>query len=251
MFTLEQIRATAFNITAGFEGGGYATYQTYDSGLISYGRFQFTLASGSLYTVLKHYIDTEWSDVSTLRTKLEQAYLERVRTKDVSLRNDRDFRNLLVKLAEFPPMQRAQDEIATKLYWQRVLSFSIEPRGITTPLGQALVFDMAINHGTGHDMIWLAETELGIPPKSRLGSSYGVTKSGLSVPVDEQMLITKVAEIRRDRLYRLADARNLQGLKPRGDFWIRTIQEDNWNLVGDADGNLLIKPGRYVKGNVT
>src|SRR5690606_29149586 len=33
---IDRIRTAAFNITAGFEGGGYATYQNYDAGIISY-----------------------------------------------------------------------------------------------------------------------------------------------------------------------------------------------------------------------
>src|SRR4051812_16386480 len=44
--TLNRVRLAAFNITSGFEGGAYDTYQTYDAGIVSYGRFGFTLASG-------------------------------------------------------------------------------------------------------------------------------------------------------------------------------------------------------------
>src|SRR5215207_5631585 len=54
--TQERIRKAAFNVTAGFEGGGYASYQNFDAGIVSYGRFQFTLASGSLFSVLDRYL---------------------------------------------------------------------------------------------------------------------------------------------------------------------------------------------------
>ncbi len=53
---LDNIKRAAFNITAAFEGGGYSSYQNYDKGVVSYGRFQFTLASGSLFTVLEQYL---------------------------------------------------------------------------------------------------------------------------------------------------------------------------------------------------
>ena len=42
---LDRIRRAAFNITSTFEGSKtYANYQNYDAGIISYGRFQFTLS---------------------------------------------------------------------------------------------------------------------------------------------------------------------------------------------------------------
>ena len=114
---------------------------------------------------------------------------------------------------------------------------SIKPRGIASPLGQAFIFDTAINHGARHDMIGLAEEFFGVPSKSKLG------QNGIS----EQQLIAKVAEIRRDRLYRIADAQNLPGLKPRGDFWVNIMAAGDWDLVGDLDGFVTIKPGRKIQ----
>jgi hypothetical protein len=134
-------------------------------------------------------------------------------------------------------MQAAQNQIATNLYWNLVQELSVKPRGIASALGQAFIFDTAINHGARHDMIGLAESFFGVPSKSKLG------QNGIS----EEQLITKVAEIRRDRLYRNADAQNLPGLKPRGDFWVKIMGAGDWDLAGDLNGFVTIKPGRSIQ----
>jgi hypothetical protein len=105
------------------------------------------------------------------------------------------------------------------------------------PLTMAFFFDMGINHGVRHDMITEAEEFFGVPLKSPVGSN------GIS----EAQLITKVAQIRKERMYRIADAQNLPGLKPRGDFWVKVVQDGDWNLQGNSDGEVLIKSGRWIQ----
>ncbi len=229
-----RIREASFNVTSGFEGGGYDTYQNYDTGIVSYGRFGFTLASGSLFSVLDLYLQTATTPVAN---QLRTLYLQRVQDRDDSLRDDVIFRDYLKFAADDPIMQAAQNQIATDLYWNLVQELSIQPRGIVSPLGQAFIFDTAINHGARHDMIGLAEEYFGVPSKSKLG------QNGIS----EQQLIAKVAEIRRDRLYKIADAQNLPGLKPRGDFWVNIMAAGDWDLAGDLDGFVTIKPGRKIQ----
>lgn len=232
--TEERVRKASFNITSGFEGGGYSTYQNYDDGIVSFGRFGFTLASGSLYEVLKRYLSaSDTSYANQLRTQ----YLERVRVRDWTLRSDTVFKNLLILTATEAAMRQAQDEIATEQYWNLVQDLSIKPRGVELALSQAFLFDTAIHHGARHDMITMAEDFFGVPQKSRLGSN-GIT---------ERQLIAKVAQIRRDRLYSIADAQNLPGLKPRGDFWVNIVTAGDWALQGDSIGNVLIKPGRAIQ----
>lgn len=233
---LARIRAAAFNITSAFEGSGYAAYQNEDAGVVSYGRFQFTLASGSLFSVLDKYLSLE-QEGDFAAGKLRTLYLDRVRERDESLRSDRPFRSLLQQAATSPAMQLAQDRIATDLYWERVQEQSIQPRGITTALGQAFLFDAGIQHGVYNNLLEQAEAQLGLPAESHVGTR-GIT---------EQRLITLTAAIRRSRLAQIAAGQNLPGLIVRGDFWVTLCARGDWNLSGDADGMLLVKPGQTVQ----
>ena len=230
----ERVRTAAFNITAAFEGGGYATFQNYDAGIISDGRVQFTRAGSGLFSVLDRY--TSRSD-SPVAQELRTAYLARVRQHDPGLRHDGRLRGLLIAAAADPIMQAAQDEAATVHYWDVVQDLSIRPRGIRTALGQALIFDMGINFGPRHSFITAAEQALGVPPRTRVGEN-GAT---------EPQLIRKLADLRRDSHYRQAARDNLPGLKARGDFWVDLCARGDWDLQGDADGLLLVKPGARVR----
>ncbi|MDX2161227.1 MAG: SH3 domain-containing protein [bacterium] len=231
---LDRVRKAAFNITAGFEGGGYASYQTVDSGIVSYGRFQATLASGSLETMLNLYLRAA---VGAGAEQLRDGYMTRIRAKDPALRHDAGLRALLVSLSTDPVMRAAQDEFAAVLFWQPAVQLSADPRGITSALGLALVFDMAINHGRMHDLLGKAEESLGVPLRSRTG------QNGIS----EQQLIRRTAEVRRDRLYAIAAKHNLGGLRVRGDYWVRLAEAGDWDLQGDANGESEVKPGRKVQ----
>lgn len=219
-------------MTSAFEGGGYASYQTFDSGIVSYGRFQFTLAAGSFQTVITRY--TERASGPTADGL--RAYLPRIAAKEESLRKDDGLKTLCKEAAKDPIMQQIQDEVATEGYWQAVIELSIAPRSIQSALGHALIFDMAINHGRFNHLIPKTETELGVPNKSRVGEN-GVT---------EKTFITKLAQVRKDNLYALADKLKLPGLKKRGDFWVGLVAAGDWNLQGDANGNVNIN-GKIVQ----
>lgn len=229
-----RVRLASFNITEGFEGGGYATYQNYDAGIISYGRFQFTLAGSGLFTVLQKY--TSRASTPTAG-ELRANYLERTRNHDPNLRQDARLKQLLIEAASDPIMQAAQDEAATELYWNVVQELSIIPRGIRTPLGQALIFDMGINFGPRHGFLGAAEKEIGVPPKSRVG------ENGRS----EQDLIAALARLRKQSHDRQAERDKLPGLRVRGDFWVNLVNKGDWMLEGDPDGTLEVKPGRRVR----
>jgi len=228
-----RVRKASFNITAGFEGGGYATYQNRDDGIISYGRFQFTLASGSLFTVLDKYLARATGSTAD---QLRSQYFERIRSRDAALRGDQNVRTLLVAAAADPVMQAAQDATATEVYWDAAMNLSAIPRSINTPMGRALLFDMAINHGLRHDMIALAEGAESLPVRGKLPDS-----------ATEKRLITRLALVRQERMIRLADKLNAPGLKQRGDFWVALVGTNDWDVLGDLNGNLLVKPGRAVQ----
>lgn len=231
----ERARLAAFNITAAFEGAGYGTYQDYDAGIISYGRFQFTLASNNLQNVLARYLDAASSGTATAL----RGYMARVRAKDATLKDEVQFEQLLKKAANEVEMQEAQDDIATEAFWNLVQELTIQPRNIQSALGQALCFDMAINHGPYHDMFDEAEDALGVGRKSRVPDN-GIT---------EEQLISKLAAVRLDRMNRLADARGpaYEGLRQRGQFWADLTTTGDWTLRGDAKGMLEVKSGRRVR----
>lgn len=229
---LDRVRRAAFNITAAFEGGGYASYQTFDSGIVSYGRFQFTLAAGSFQTVITRYLDrASGPTVDGLR-----GFLARIQSKDEGLRKDDTLKSLCKAAAAETIMQQIQDEVATEVYWGATIELSIAPRGFQTALAYALIFDMAINHGRFNHLLPKAEQELGVPNKSKVGEN-GVT---------EQQFIIKLAQVRKDNLYALAAKLNLPGLKGRGDFWVGLVNSGDWNLQGDANGNVNVR-GKIVQ----
>jgi hypothetical protein len=230
--SLDRVRRAAFAITSAFEGGGYATYQTYDSGIISYGRFQFTMAAGSFITVITRYCNqASGPTVDGLK-----GYLPRINAKDEGLRKDDGLKNLCKTAASDPIMQAIQDQVATESYWGDVIALSVVPRNIKSALGYALIFDMAIQHGKYNFLIPKTETDLGVPSKSRVGEN-GVT---------EQQFITKLAQNRQENLKALAAKLNLPGMIKRGDFWVNLVGTGDWNLQGDANGNVNIN-GKIVQ----
>lgn len=224
---VERIKRAAFAITARFEGSGYKAYNNYDAGIVSYGLIQFTLAAGSLGTVLQKYLQTSQSETAQ---KLRE-YWPRVETRDPGLRHDTRFRDLLREAADEQAMRDAQDEVATVRYWDAVVKGYIEPRGLRTPLTYALLFDMGVNFGTGHGFVRLAETELGVPPRSRPGEN-GIT---------EEQLIARVAQLRKQSHDRQAARDNLPGLRVRGDFWVNLVDMNDWGLQGDTSGFVNVK----------
>lgn len=229
---LDRVRRAAFNITSAWEGGGYASYQTYDSGIISYGRFQFTLAAGSFITVLNRYLEL----VANPTADNLRAYMPRINAKDQSLRQDASLKMLCQQAAQDPVMQAVQDQVATEGYWQTVIDLSITPRNIQSAMGYALLFDMSIQHGRFNHIIPATETALNVPPKSRLGENG----------VSEQTFIQKVAQLRLENLNALARKLNLPGMARRGEFWVNLVALGDWNLQGDASGNLNVN-GKVVQ----
>jgi len=231
-FDLHRVKKASFVVTAAFEGSGYAAYNNYDAGIISYGLIQFTLAAGSLFTVVDKYLATSASATANgLR-----GYADRIKMHDASLRDDMNLKQLLLAAANEAEMQRAQDEVASANYWDKVVEGYITPRGLKLPLSYALLFDMGVNFGTGHKFVRMAEEQLGVPVRSRPGEN-GIT---------EEQLMAKVADLRKTSHYNQAARDNLPGLKVRGDFWVTRVNKGDWNFMGDADG-LVDVGGRKVQ----
>jgi hypothetical protein len=219
----ERVRKAAFNMASAFEGG-YGAINTYDAGIISYGFLQFTLAAGSLGTVLQNYSNRSQSATANgIR-----GYLERVINRDALLKNDMNFLGLLRAAANEQEMVDAQGEIGEQGYWKAVVDGYIVQRELKYPLTWALLFDMGVNFGVNHGFVRLAEKDLGVTPRSK------PAESGLS----EEQLITYVAQLRKRSHDNQATRDNLPGLRKRGDFWMALVTAGDWYLRGDATGNV-------------
>lgn len=222
----ERVRAAAFAITARFEGGGYDAYQNNDRGIVSYGRFQFTLAAGTLGTVVTRYLERSQSAAA----ERVRPFHTRILNRDPALRGDGELRAALIAAAREPAMQQVQDQLATEAYWDRTHQIAITPRGIRLPLSRALLFDVSINFGVGDGFLRMAERDFGVAPRSRLG------ENGIS----EEQIIRRVTELRKISHDRQAERENLPGLKVRGDFWVARVAAEDWQLQGDANGNVNV-----------
>ena len=230
----ERIRLAAFNITGAFEGDGYGAFQNYDAGIVSYGRFQFTLAGSSLFKVIQKFTERARTPIAG---ELRASYFDRIRNHDPALRQDERLRQLLRDASNDPIMQAAQDETATELYWNVVQDLSIRPRGIKTPLGQALIFDMGVNFGPRHGFLGAAEKQIGVPPRSRL----------IENGAREENLIAALAKLRKRSHDMQAERDNLPGLRVRGDFWVRLVERGDWQLEGDSEGLIEVTPDKRIR----
>ena len=147
-----------------------------------------------------------------------------------ALRDDPQFEEALVAAAEDPLMQSLQDNRVFENQWAAIRANVCETYGIQTPLGQAMLFDILINHGPNNQMLNRALEELGGD------SSQSLQAQGLS----EQDVIARVAQIRLETLERQAERTGLVGLVRRGQFWVDLVQAGDWNLQGDNNGNLIV-----------
>jgi hypothetical protein len=220
---IERVRKVAFQLTAAWEGG-FGAINTYDSGIVSYGFLQFTLAGGSLITVIQKYLASSQTDTAnSLRS-----YLERVEARDPMLAKDQNFIGSLKASTNDPAMIEAQYEVGTTGYWQSVIDGYIIQRELKYPLTWALLFDMGVNFGVNHGFVRLAEKDLAVPPRSK-PSANGM---------HEEQLMTYIAQLRKRSHDSQAEKTGYVGLKRRGEFWMQLITSGDWYLRGDASGQI-------------
>jgi hypothetical protein len=143
----EAWRRTIFAITSVFETGtpegNPAAYQTYDAGIISYGRHQATLSSGNLGRVVQAYVQRSSSPTSQA---LQQEYLQRLLNRDNSLRQDGRLRDLLISAAGEAAMHEAQEMVFAQNFYQPSIESARHYR-LNTPLGLACLYDTRIQGG--------------------------------------------------------------------------------------------------------
>ncbi|BAZ32086.1 peptidoglycan L-alanyl-D-glutamate endopeptidase CwlK [Cylindrospermum sp. NIES-4074] len=231
----------AGDITGVFEGGKPGSVQTVDSGIVSYGKHQATIASGSLYLILKAY--TESSKTSTAAKVAE--YLAQVQKKDETLRKDEAFHNLLKDAAKDPEMVRAQDDVFSQKYWKPARQ-TAEKAGIKSALGETIFYDTKIQGG--------------------LEAVLESTKQRLKdKKYTEQEFLGIFLEEREKRLYAIAKQKRAKGdektakmlensAKNRVGALDALVKSGNLDLIGDEKGQIKIG-GRKItalgKGSTT
>jgi chitosanase len=116
-----------------------------DSGHLSYGRSQTTLGSGSLFKLLTQYCD---SPSAKFGADLKP-FLPRFELKDFSLDTDATVRTLLQRAGkEDPAMRATQDQFFNENYLGPACR-AAENLGITSALGQTVVYDSHVQGGWG------------------------------------------------------------------------------------------------------
>lgn len=129
-----------------------------DSGHLTYGRSQTTLASGNLYLLIKAYCDAPDAQFAA---PLDQ-FLGRLANRDLVLDTDVTFRTLLREAGDDPVMHDVQDRFFDRVYWASGEN-SATRWSIFTTLGVAVVYDSTV-HGSWPRIRDLTTQRHGNPP---------------------------------------------------------------------------------------
>ncbi len=113
-----------------------------DTGHLTYGRSQTTLASGNLHLLIKAYCETPDAQFGAALGQ----FLPRLANRDVSLDTDTTFRTLLRDAGQDPVMHEVQDRFFDRVYWSPSQQ-DAQSMQISTPLGTTVVYDSHI-HGS-------------------------------------------------------------------------------------------------------
>ncbi|HVM94924.1 MAG TPA: peptidoglycan-binding protein, partial [Candidatus Acidoferrales bacterium] len=113
-----------------------------DSGQLTYGRSQTTLASGNLYLLCKDYAARTDGAYSTKFAP----YLPALEACDTALNNNMEFRSLLKDAGDDPVMHEVQDAFFDRVYWDPAIR-SADALGAQTALGATIVYDSTV-HGS-------------------------------------------------------------------------------------------------------
>jgi chitosanase len=147
MLTTTQIK-TAQSIVNIFEtcevrgNYGSVTLIEGDTGHLTFGRSQTTLASGGLSILLEQYCSNSGARFAA-RLK---PYLPLVAAKDISLDVDNKFHNILRASSDDQVMRDTQDHFFDTEYWQPAV-YDASVLGISSALGVAVVYDGHV-HGS-------------------------------------------------------------------------------------------------------
>jgi len=140
---------------------GRVTLLPGDSGHLTYGRAQTTLASGNLHLLVKSYCETDGAGYAKELGK----YLPRLAQRDVTLDHDMKLRTLLRDAGLDPMMQTTQDEFFDRIYWQPAIREASRIK-VENGLGSTVVYDSMI-HGSWKRIRDLTIRQYGTPADVR------------------------------------------------------------------------------------
>ncbi len=185
---------------------GSVTVIAGDTGHLTFGRSQTTLASGNLLDLLQRYCA---NDGARFGSRLSP-WLPRFAACDLSLDNELRLHNLLRATADDPVMRETQDIFFDEVYWQTAARIAAN-LGITSPLGVAVVYDSTV-HGS-----WKAMRDRTIAQSGPLGQ------------LGERKWITAYVNTRRAWLT-AHPRRDLRQTAYRMEAFLRLIEQGYWGL---------------------
>lgn len=115
-----------------------------DSGHLTYGRSQTTLASGNLYLLIKAYCEASGAAVAGQLRR----YLAKLAARDTSLDRDMTFRALLEDAGHDLVMCEVQDLFFERVYWAPS-GRAASAIGVQSALGTTVVYDSHIHGAWG------------------------------------------------------------------------------------------------------
>lgn len=147
---------------------GQVTLIEGDSGHLTFGRSQTTLATGNLGRLIGAYCDNAGARFGA-RLK---AFLPALNDRDTTLDGNEKLKNLLRATADDPVMRDIQDAFFDRTYWQPAAEQAATMK-IRTPLGVATVYDSVV-HGSWSRLRDATDHESG--PITQLGEQAWIGK---------------------------------------------------------------------------
>lgn len=185
---------------------GSVTLIAGDTGHLTFGRSQTTLASGNLSDLLQRYC----ANAGAQFAERLRPYLPRFAARDRALDDDGKVHNILRASADDKVMRDTQDVFFDDAYWQPAMR-TAERAGITTPLGVAVVYDSLV-HGS-----W------------KLLSNRTTQQAGSVAALGERRWIGAYVARRRE-WFVLSPRSDLRKCVYRMDAFQRLIDQDYWGL---------------------
>jgi len=184
---------------------GRVTVLKQDTGHLTYGRSQTTLASGNLALLLHDYCDADGQLGHELKP-----FLPAFDSRDVSLDHDRGVKAILAQAGTDPVMQRIQDAFFDRVYWEPAVK-SAAYLGFSKPLSVSVVYDSRV-HGSYYRMRDRTNDQRGTPEQ-----------------IGEKAWIEGYVFIRKDWLSNHGNEL-LQKTVYRMNTFANLIRQDEWEL---------------------
>lgn len=198
-------KKTAQAIVNVFETGrvhgdyGKVTLLPGDTGHLTYGRSQTTLASGNLALLIRAYCDAAGQFALDF-----VPYLPALDARDVALDHDLALRALLRSAGDDPVMREVQDKFFERVYFEPAMR-SAGALGLARPLSTAIVYD-SIVHGSFARIRDRVRSAIGTPADA--GEKQWV---GRYVSTRRQWLATHSNRLLHKTVYRMDTFQKLLG----------------------------------------